>query len=70
MAGKGDRAHAATLDEEAKKINAMLIALETEDRLSEWEQDFISDIGSRFMNNRFLSDKQSEKLEAIYRKWN
>ncbi len=49
-------------DQEAQWLNALL---ELEDGLSEWELEFVESISNM---QRPLTDKQHDKLEAIYEK--
>lgn len=48
-------------------ITRMLKALETPSRnLTEWEEDFLASVQTRFDRQRTLTDPQFEKLEQIY----
>jgi hypothetical protein len=71
MAGTGRQLKATFIDaDQVKKVATMLLALEDEQRLNEWETNFISDISSKFDNNVKLNTNQYVKIETIYRKFN
>lgn len=59
------------LSERGHQILSMLTALETEDGLSKWEQDFVISVTDQYLGKAYnLSDKQYDCLEKIYRKFN
>ena len=56
-----------TLDEEGKRVLAMLTALETEDKLNNWEQTFVASVSDRFIGKGLsLTPKQFDRLAIIY----
>ena len=53
-----------TLDEEGKRV---LAALETEDKLNNWEQTFVASVSDRFIGKGLsLTPKQFDRLAIIY----
>jgi len=58
------------INERRKMIKFMLEALETEDEMSKWESDFTASIADQFTIKKDLSQRQCEKLEQIYDKYN
>jgi hypothetical protein len=59
------------LSERGKQTLAMLTALEDEDKLSQWEQDFVASVTDKYLGKAYpLSEKQYECLEKIYNKFN
>jgi hypothetical protein len=59
------------LSQRGKDILAMLTALETEDKLSTWEEGFVGSMTDWFLiQQRDLTPKQYETLEKIYKKFN
>ena len=70
MVGKRNKSGTTVIDETSKKITAMLRALENEDSLSQWEQDFVARVTDRFLDGGTLTQKQYDTLERIYRKTN
>ncbi len=58
------------LDERGKEILAMITALEDEDKLNAWEQEFVASISDRFLGKcKELTPAQYDRLKIIYRKW-
>jgi hypothetical protein len=77
MAGEGKRSETNSIkpvnkyqEEENKRIAAMLTLLTDEQNLTSWEIDFVSDISSKFEGGFKLTQRQFDKLEMIYRKFN
>ena len=72
MARKRDKSNTATMSKakEETKIYAQLVALETEDRLNGWEQNFVADISGKFYDGKDLHPNSVAKLEEIYRRYN
>jgi hypothetical protein len=52
------------------KIRPMLFALEDESRLSKWEMGFVESLSEQFEDKGRLSQKQYDKLEELYRRYN
>lgn len=69
MVSKRNKHRSVDIDE-TKKITAMLVALTDEQALNNWEQDFVSDVSSKFENEKVLHPNTITKLEQIYRKFN
>ena len=76
MAGKTVKPNAGTVDrttmnDRDSRIAAMLTALEDEAGLTQWEKEFVMSITSWFLiEEKYVTDKQYERLEIIYRKFN
>jgi hypothetical protein len=41
---------------------------EASDKLSDWENSFVDNIGTQLLSNRNLTEAQAEKLEQVYAK--
>lgn len=53
-----------------KQIDKMLSTLDkVEDDLSDWEKDFVYDLTIRFTQDKKLTDRQFERLEEIYKRY-
>jgi hypothetical protein len=51
----------------ADEIQTMLTDIEQrESKLSDWERTFVDDISAQLGRGRALTEKQDEKLEAIW----
>jgi len=56
-------------NEEAARVETQLaVCIQEEERLNDWEKEFITSISDQFTNNGHLSPKQLENLKKIYDK--
>lgn len=68
---KASRVDRTGLSERGKETLIMLTALEDEDKLSEWEVGFVSDVSDWFLlKQRSLTENQFNCLKKVYSKFN